>query len=337
MRSARIWLWIAAASLAAAPAGADNAKRRDGGSSSSQSSSDRERNHAAGTSATAGGGSSTSSSSSSSSSSSKSSDSTTSAPSRPRTQAEKDHPIPGTGTGDRRDHRGRHGGYHGGYGRGGGYWDGGIWVGGGCYDCYDPWYYPRYRYRHRHYDDSVGVRVQVKPEETRVYVDGYYAGVADDFDGILQRLYVSRGQHEIALRLEGFRSHRFVVYGVPGRTIKLHYNMVQGSGDDAAEDLAGQPAVSPRDRDDDDDEDDDDRVVYDSRGGFGKLSLDVRPDDASVYIDGKLYSEAGDDEVRLAVGVHRVEVVRPGYLSFEREVEIRPGKTADLDVHLEKK
>jgi len=264
-------------------------------------------------------------------------------PAHARTQAEKDRPIPGSGHHDHHDHHGdgHHGGYYGG-GHYGGYWSGGVWISAGCYDCYGPYYpaYPHYQY----YDDGVPVRVQVKPEETRVYVDGYYAGIVDDFDGLLQRLYVSRGQHEIALKLEGFRSHRFVLYGVPGRTIKLHFNMVQGSGDDAPEDLAGQPAVSPRDRDRDDDDDEDEDVpvvrnapaVRDSRDA-GKLSLDVRPGDAAIYIDGKLVPEAARDEVRLASGPHRVEVVRPGYTSFERELEIRPGKTADLDVHLEKK
>ena len=39
------------------------------------------------------------------------------------------------------------------------------------------------------YRDSGSLRVIVDPEKTRVYVDGYYAGIADDFDGIFQRLY----------------------------------------------------------------------------------------------------------------------------------------------------
>ena len=31
----------------------------------------------------------------------------------------------------------------------------------------------------------------VDPAEARVYVDGYYAGTVDDFDGLFQRLNVS--------------------------------------------------------------------------------------------------------------------------------------------------
>jgi hypothetical protein len=331
--------------LAASPAVADNAKAREGGGSHASGGSDRQHEHAAGTSAS--GGSSTSSSSSSSSS----------GPAHPVTRAERDHPSPGTGTGH------HHGGYSGGHGRhGGGYWSGGVWIGGGCIDCYDPVYYPRYPYPyypypyryHYSYDESAAVRVQVKPEETRVYVDGYYAGIVDDFDGLLQRLYLPRGQHEIALKLEGFRSHRFVLYGVPGRTIKLHFNMVQGTGDDEPEDLAGAHVKSPvpppqaeGDRDDDDDSGDKDEAYEERRppvpplppmrGETGTLSLDVRPGDASVYIDGRAYQRAAREDVKLAGGLHRLEVVRPGYQSFEREVEIKPGKTADLDVHLEKK
>ena len=32
------------------------------------------------------------------------------------------------------------------------------------------------------------VRLMVRPRDAAVYVDGYYAGVVDDFDGVFQRL-----------------------------------------------------------------------------------------------------------------------------------------------------
>jgi hypothetical protein len=37
------------------------------------------------------------------------------------------------------------------------------------------------------------VKTEITPKQTEVYVDGYYAGVADDFDGAFQRLYTSPG------------------------------------------------------------------------------------------------------------------------------------------------
>ena len=62
-------------------------------------------------------------------------------------------------------------------------------------------------YGGRGYDDSASARVQVKPKETEVYVDGYLAGVADDFDGTFQRLHLRPGGHEITLFLDGHRFH----------------------------------------------------------------------------------------------------------------------------------
>src|SRR5260370_30493631 len=78
----------------------------------------------------------------------------------------------------------------------------------------------------------------VNPDKTRVYVDGYYAGIVDDFDGLFQRLHVSPGRHEITLKLEGYQTHRMKVYVGSGSTLKIHYNMQKGTGE-TVEDLAG--------------------------------------------------------------------------------------------------
>ena len=43
------------------------------------------------------------------------------------------------------------------------------------------------------------VRLEVEPEETEVYVDGYYAGVVDSYDGFFQRLHLPPGEHDIEL------------------------------------------------------------------------------------------------------------------------------------------
>jgi hypothetical protein len=333
MRSARIWMGMGLALLMAGSVRAENAQRRDGSSSPPPSAGERHDPPPPPPS--------TSSYSGGSSSSSSGSGSTTSSA---RTEAERRHPEAGRGRGS--GYRGG-GGYH----RRGGYYGGGIWV-DGCYDCgiYDvyPWYYPRYRYHYRYYEDSPAVRVIVDPDKTRVYVDRYYAGVADDFDGLFQRLYVAPGRHQITLKLEGYRSHSFMIYAAPGRTMKLHWNMVRGTGQDEPEDLAGNappdaaPAVDDgHERDDDDtpppayETDGPDRPTA-PQGSFGTLSLDVHPRDAAVYIDGTLSPQAMHDDVRLPAGPHKIQVVRPGYHNFEREVDIRAGKTADLDVHLDK-
>ncbi len=330
----------------ASPALADNAKPRGGGSSSSGS----EGHHP-----------SPSASSSSSSSGSHSSGSSSSS-SQPTSDAERRHPRPGTG------HGYRHGYYsypyypynhyyYGGYPYYG-YWGWGY----GHYPSYGYAYGYPYGYRYSGYRNYGSVRILVEPDDTRVYVDGYYAGVVDDFDGIFQRLHVTPGRHEITLKLEGYRTHRMKVYVPPDETLKIHHDMVKGSGEDAVEDLAGPPgryADDPnngrdRDRDRDADDEDDDRddrpadrdrdrdgdrgplVGRDRDARGGAIHLTVRPDDASVYVDGSFRGSGRQvHTLELAPGRHRIEVVRPGFKTYDREVEV-DGRGIDVDVELER-
>ena len=88
--------------------------------------------------------------------------------------------------------------------------------------------YPRYYYDYDSYPTHASIRVLVEPREAEVYVDGYYAGVADDFDGIFQRLYLAPGRHEITLRLDGYRTWSAEVFATPGCTLKLHHDMFPG-------------------------------------------------------------------------------------------------------------
>ena len=335
-------LWVMALVLAADFAAADDkARSRDGSASSGPGSGAGSRHHASPPSAA------------SSRSERGSKDSSSSRGSADLTDAQRRHPRAGTGTGDRlgRFHRGgRPYSYRSYYGYGFYPYDTFYYFGypryfySGYYGS-DP-YYSRYGYGYGYghgygYRDTGSLRVLVDPEKTRVYVDGYYAGIADDFDGIFQRLHLSTGRHDITLKLDGYRSHRFRVYVPVGHTVKLHHEMVRGTGDDAEEvvgepDVVGRPAGYARMEDDDPL-----RRTDDPRGSVpgdaGTVRLDVRPADASIYVDGAFRGTARDLETfRLSPGRHRVEIVRPGYRTVERDVEVRPGETTDLRADLDR-
>ena len=79
------------------------------------------------------------------------------------------------------------------------YW-GPRW-GGYSYWPYNPPYYLDYE------DPYTGyLRLKVKPREAEVYVDGYYVGLVDHFDGVFQRLRLVEGPHQVEIRHPGFRS-----------------------------------------------------------------------------------------------------------------------------------
>jgi hypothetical protein len=219
---------------------------------------------------------------------------------------------------------------------------------------YDPFFYggyyggfygaPGYYYGYR-YHDRASLRVLVNPDKTRVFVDGYYAGIADDFDGLFQRLHVSPGRHEIALKLEGYRTHRLKIYVAGGATLKIQHDMIKGSGEDPVEDLAGDAGASGERYDDRDRYGDRDRELSEEppdrprpeARGLGRLRLNVQPPDASVYVDGQFRGTGRQvGEIELPPGRHRVEIVRPGFRTDDRDVDVDPGKTRELSVELQR-
>jgi hypothetical protein len=185
--------------------------------------------------------------------------------------------------------------------------------------------------------------VLVDPAEARVYVDGYYAGVVDDYDGLLQRLHIAPGRHEITLKLEGYKTHRMRVYVGPDATLKLHHDMQKGVGE-TSEDLTGGAPLPEREvRRERDDREDDARSVgvedaaNEPSAEYGKLQLSVQPEDASVYVDGAFRGSGREaSSMRLAPGRHRIEVVRPGFRTAESDVDVPAGEPTRLKVILDR-
>jgi hypothetical protein len=103
------------------------------------------------------------------------------------------------------------------------------------YGYYGPYYGPSYGYyggysrRYSDYGYDYGaLRLKVKPREAQVYVDGYFAGVVDDYDGIFQKLRLREGGHRIELRAEGYLPSIFEVMIVPGDKITYDQDLRPG-------------------------------------------------------------------------------------------------------------
>jgi hypothetical protein len=227
-----------------------------------------------------------------------------------------------------------------------------VVIGGFGYYSYwrhDPWYqwgpygYPGYRYGIR--DAVASLRIDAEPRQAQVFVDGYYAGLVDDFDGIFQRLRVEPGGRVITLYLEGYRTEEQRLYLRPGTDQRVRLTMEPlGAGERAVapalsadEDLAerfDEPAL-PIERG---------RPGADQVGpavrpapvAFGTLALRVQPSDAEILIDGERWSGSGRGifSVELPEGRHQVEVRRAGLTAYTEDVLIQRGRTLTLNVSL---
>jgi PEGA domain-containing protein len=96
-----------------------------------------------------------------------------------------------------------------GYGYGSGGYGGGY--GGGYYGGGGAGYYSRY--------DTGSLRLKISPRDAKVYIDGYFVGVVDSFDGVFQRLAVDAGSHRVEVRADGYEPVQFEVMITPGETV----------------------------------------------------------------------------------------------------------------------
>jgi len=63
------------------------------------------------------------------------------------------------------------------------------------------------------------LRLDVQPTFAEVYVDGYYAGQVDEFDGSFQSLRLEEGEYHIEIMASGYETISFDVRIQPGRKV----------------------------------------------------------------------------------------------------------------------
>jgi PEGA domain len=122
------------------------------------------------------------------------------------------------------------------YGYYGSYWYPGYAFGLG-YFYYDPfWYggYTPYGYQGGYsggssgsysYREAGSLRLKIKPREAQVFVDGYYVGNVDSFDGMFQRLTIDAGGHKLEIRAPGYETLQVDVLITPGETVTFKGEM----------------------------------------------------------------------------------------------------------------
>lgn len=180
------------------------------------------------------------------------------------------------------------------------------------------------------FDRGSALRFQVTPENAEIFLDGYYVGTVDDFDGMFQRLHLGPGEHDIELYLNGYRSVRQKLLVQPGATFRVRYAMEELKPGDTPDPRPVAPATpSPGRRPG--------SPQASGRSDFGAVAIRVQPRDAVVTIDGERWETPPDNDrlvVQLPAGEHRVEIRKEGFGSYSSMVDVRRGDETALNVSL---
>ncbi len=254
----------------------------------------------------------------------------------------------------------------------------GLYDGYGRYGGYGHYGSGRYGHYGRSASDfDLGaLDLDVSPAKTEVYVDGEYVGRVDSFDGFPQYLWLREGTYDLVLFREGYQTIARQVTVRPGVVIQVEHELERGESvrpenltsttherrdrrlryEREARERAGERDDDEADVEDDEreeaaaeageaaevEEEDDGRgaVRSDARAIPGRVRLEVQPDDASVYLDGRFLG-TGSELSRLHSGLlvdrgqHRLAVVRPGYRQRDLQFEVEAGEDVELEVELE--
>lgn len=96
-----------------------------------------------------------------------------------------------------------------------------------------------------HYSSSPAiVKIHIDPGRAAVFVDGMYAGHADEFAGHGDQLLLDPGKHKIDIALPGYRAMSTEVSLQPNQIFKLETRLVPGSVLSADENLHEPPEAS---------------------------------------------------------------------------------------------
>jgi hypothetical protein len=167
------------------------------------------------------------------------------------------------------------------------------------------------------------VRLDVTPNDAQVYVDRYYAGVVDDYDGLFQHLALSAGAHFVEIRKTGYQSLAIELNLYPGESIT--YRRAMEPSTDALESCSPTSALPPGF------EEGAAPPPFDIAGPPGDVKFDVTPKDAEIYLDG-FYAGIvndfnGSQHLRVAAGLHHIQLKMAGYKPIEADLSVVSDQT----------
>jgi hypothetical protein len=192
---------------------------------------------------------------------------------------------------------------------------------------------------------EIRVRLLVEPDDANVLLNGKWIGEAYEFSSFESAIRLASRNNEIIVKKEGFLEevidlHRHYTNNI---TIRLE---LREDKDYTGPVKPKEPGEKPKPKDtgteppektpQDIEEKGRDLTVIEPVEVF----LEVLPEEASIYLNGKFWgiSPRGGkiENFRLKPGKYTLEVLKPGYRTYEKELIVKD-KTVNLSIRLEKK
>lgn len=204
------------------------------------------------------------------------------------------------------------------------------------------------------------VILQVNPDDAEVLLDGKFIGTAYEFASASAPLRLHSKNHELVIKKEGYKEEviNLYDYSTPDITIRLkligeklsYYQSPKKKniGIESAESNVKTPEPETVPVPKTEPEEPLAKIEAEeaeSNEGINKIepvnvTLEIEPKESAIYLNGKFWGispEGGTiDNLRLEPGKYMLEVLKPGYQSFKKELEVKD-QELKLTIKLENK
>jgi len=220
-------------------------------------------------------------------------------------------------------------------------------------------YYPYHNYGPRYVIDELtplgAIDLNVRPKDTRVYVNGRYVGTTRQLDGVPRYLWLEVGTYELIFYNPGYETvvREYQVH--PDHVIKERFRLPRGESippEELSQRIHENPPPRPRV------EVETATVTppraprpvtpaprsapagaVDAREAPVKVYVELAPKDASVYLDGRFLGTGKElaSGILIDPGEHTLEILHPGYGKRDLSFDAEAGEQVKFEVELEPK
>ena len=172
------------------------------------------------------------------------------------------------------------------------------------------------------------IETDVVPGKAAVWLDGEQVGFADDYDGRWDRLTIAPGHHVVEFKKAGYRTLVVELEARPGMHYGFDDALAKGEGEERRTIAPPEHPASPD-------------PPREPAQPSARLTVRAMPADTAIYLDGAYLGLASElsnlhGAIGVARGSHRIEAVRPGFVSATRTVDVDGTDVEVIEFNLER-
>ncbi len=195
---------------------------------------------------------------------------------------------------------------------------------------------------------DYSIVLKVNPDDAQVLLNGKFIGEAYEFSTRASALKIRSANNELVIKKDGYIEEEIDLDKYNMRritiTLELKPDMVLTRKTVVKGEVA-PPPPPPKGKEEG-------KIVKEMEipkgevkssvtGIFAPVILEISPEESSIYVDGKFWGIAPEGGVinnfNLQKGNHRIEVLKPGYKTVQKNINVAGEKELKVIIKLEKK